>query len=65
MIRGCGWLYDASVDGECFRRAGTHNVLSEFCTCSQDGCNRGSSLYNLTSVYFLILSTALGILLKL
>lgn len=39
FVRGCGWLSNEKEGSECFKRAGTFNVLIQFCSCGGDGCN--------------------------
>ncbi|XP_071042512.1 UPAR/Ly6 domain-containing protein crok [Parasteatoda tepidariorum] len=39
FVRGCGWLSNENVSHDCFKRAGTFNVLIQYCSCNYDGCN--------------------------
>jgi len=41
FVRGCGWLSGQTEkeSTNCFKRSGTFNVLVQYCSCDQDGCN--------------------------
>ncbi|XP_054721103.1 uncharacterized protein LOC129230708 [Uloborus diversus] len=39
FVRGCGWLSAEKEGTDCFKRAGTFNVLIQYCSCDSDGCN--------------------------
>lgn len=39
FVRGCGWLSSEKESTDCFKRAGTFNVLIQYCSCDADGCN--------------------------
>lgn len=39
FVRGCGWLSSEKESTDCFKRAGTFNVLIQYCSCDSDGCN--------------------------
>lgn len=45
-MRGCGWLSSEHREGPeaCFKRAGTFNVLIQYCSCDRDGCNTAATL---------------------
>lgn len=39
IVRDCGYVHDEHDDRECFRRTGTFEVESIFCSCTGDLCN--------------------------
>ncbi|RWS17238.1 hypothetical protein B4U79_00817 [Dinothrombium tinctorium] len=45
IYRGCGWLEDDSTTsakltpGECVKKAGTYQVMVQYCTCTGNKCN--------------------------
>lgn len=59
-IRGCGWLPEEKEGVECVKRAGTFNVLVQYCNCKDDGCNlatqNGISWITVITVVTLILA---------
>ncbi|GIY28257.1 protein quiver [Caerostris darwini] len=44
FVRGCGWLSSEKESTDCFKRAGTFNVLIQYCSCDKDGCNAAPSI---------------------
>ncbi|GIY88222.1 protein quiver [Caerostris extrusa] len=44
FVRGCGWLSSEKESTDCFKRAGTFNVLIQYCSCDTDGCNAAPSI---------------------
>ncbi|GFY42917.1 uncharacterized protein TNIN_142121 [Trichonephila inaurata madagascariensis] len=43
FVRTCGWLSSEKENTDCFKRAGTFNVLIQYCSCDKDGCNAAPS----------------------
>lgn len=43
VVRGCGYIADERDNGECVRRAGTHDVQAHYCSCTNDLCNSAES----------------------
>nr|CAD7200646.1 unnamed protein product [Timema douglasi] len=43
VVRGCGYIEETSDRG-CIRRAGTHDVMANYCSCKEDLCNAANPL---------------------
>ncbi|KFM58231.1 hypothetical protein X975_04859, partial [Stegodyphus mimosarum] len=46
IVRGCGFLSSEKEGSDCFKRAGTFNVLIQYCSCDSDGCNAAPGTFN-------------------
>lgn len=43
VVRGCGYITnERTIDGQCTRRTGTHDVVAHYCACTEDLCNSSS-----------------------
>ncbi|CAG2054510.1 unnamed protein product [Timema podura] len=43
VVRGCGYIEETSDRG-CIRRAGTHDVMANYCSCKEDLCNAANPI---------------------
>nr|CAD7256000.1 unnamed protein product [Timema shepardi] len=43
VVRGCGYIEETSDRG-CIRRAGTHDVMANYCSCKEDLCNAANRI---------------------